>query len=165
MFCFRKSIFDFLKSDVQILLAVRLRSHRQGVMGFNKCNLVWNTPPKFTNMTGWKIQPWISRCIISYSKIGGIFQLVMLVNSGCNFSCRSGILGLRYATQLMVSKILTRVFGPPQGSVLEGKWDPLFQGIPDWWNIIIWPDSDSQYICPCMFFKITSEFNLETCQE
>ena len=26
--------------------------------------------------------------------------------------------------------------GPPKGSVLEGKWDPLFQGNLGWWNII-----------------------------
>ena len=29
---------------------------------------------------------------------------------------------------------------PPKGSVLEGKWDPLFQGNLGWWNIIIWPE-------------------------
>ncbi len=28
----------------------------------------------------------------------------------------------------------------PKGSVLEGKWDPLFQGNLGWWNIIIWPE-------------------------
>ena len=31
-------------------------------------------------------------------------------------------------------------FGPPKGSVQEGKCDPLFQGKLGWWNIRIWPE-------------------------
>ena len=38
------------------------------------------------------------------------------------------------------SSDLTRVPRAPKGSVLERKWDPLFQENPGWWNIIIWPE-------------------------
>ena len=27
---------------------------------------------------------------------------------------------------------------PPKCTVLEGKWDPLFQRIPGWWNTVSW---------------------------
>ena len=42
---------------------------------------------------------------------------------------------------------LTRFF-TPKGSFQEGKWDPLFQENPGWWNISIWLDTYIyMYIC------------------
>ena len=46
-------------------------------------------------------------------------------------------------------------FFTPRCSVLEGKWDPLFQGKPGWWHIIIWPDTLSNPQLRFSFSKIS----------
>ncbi len=86
---------------------------------------------------------WLSgeACMISVSKGAPRWIVLMLIrykatgHSWAKFrlASRTGAIGKK-------ESLTSHDRFPPNGSVLEGKWDPLLQGNLGWWNIIIWPD-------------------------